>query len=218
MISPTFAVKRRTLPIILFVALPQFGFLRALLVRPCNFGAFGTHDPFCYLTLSWTAIAGQVLSVVFISIPVGILLDRTLVQRLASQVRWGSPVWLTSPSNSTLAVSAALFFGLGLLTVFDPRLSVWWSFDTETVVGTVESVTLWGLYVPSVGVAFGGNYFVAVLRGMVGVTALPVRLLFLGLMLVSSVLQIVWLYAVAAALIGCLRRARIALASEEPLA
>lgn len=218
MISRTSAVNKRTLPTILIVALPQLGLLRALLVRTCSSFPSGSHGPFCHLTLPWTTVAGHVLGVVLVSIPVGILLDRVVVQRLPSRVRSKGPAWLTSPSNPTLAVFLALFLGLGLLTVSDPRLSVWWSFSGDTIAETVESVTVWGLYVPSLGVTFGGNYFVAVLRGMVGVTALPVRLLIFGLMLVSSVLQVVWLYAVAAALVGGFRRVRLAVESEESAA
>lgn len=215
MISPSFGVNRRTLPAVLLVAFPQLAFLRALLVRTCDFGAFGSHGPYCYLTLPWTAVASQILGVALVSIPLGVLFDRTVVRRLPWKVRGRSPAWLTSPSNRTLGVLVTLCFGLVLLSVSDPRLSVYSSPDTGTVAGVFETILGWSLYLPSTGIVFGGNYFVSVLRGMVGVTALPVRLLIFGLMVVCSFLQIVWLYAVAAALVGGFRRAQLAVESKK---
>lgn len=214
MISPTFGLTRRTLPTVLWVAFPQLAFLRALFVRTCDFGRFGSHGPYCYVTLPWTSVVGQIAGVLLVSIPIGILIDRLIVRKLLHRIRSWSPDWLVSPSNTTLAVFVTLYSGLVLLAVFDPRLSVWWSFDTATAAETVETIVVWGLYLPSVGIVFGGNYFLAVLNGMVGVTSLPVRLLIFALMLVCSFLQIVWLYAVAAALVGGVRRVQAAFETE----
>lgn len=214
MISPKFRLTRRTLPTVLWVALPQLAFLRALFVRTCDFSRFGSHGPYCYATLPWTSIVGQVLGVLVICIPVGILVDRLVVRKLPNRVRSWSPDWLVSPSNATLSVFVALCFGLVLFAVFDTRLATWWSFDTSTATETFKMIVVWGLYFPTIGIGFGGNYFLAVLTGMVGVTALPVRLLILALMLVCSFLQIVWLYAVAAALASGIRRVRATFEAE----
>lgn len=169
---------------------------------------------YCYATLPWTSIVTQVLGVLIVSIPVGILIDRLVVRKLPSRIRSRSPDWLVSPSNATLSVFVALCFGLVLFAIFDTRLATWWSFETSTATETFKMVLVWGLYFPTIGIGFGGNYFLAVLTGMVGVTALPVRLLILALMLVCSFFQIVWLYAVAAAVPGGIRRARTALEVE----
>lgn len=217
MISPRFAVDRRTCPTILVVALPQLAFLRALLVRTCSFG-IGTHGPLCYLTLSSATIARSVLSVVVLSVAVGVLLDRFVLRRLPRRIRSTCPAWLTSPSTPTLTVVGVLLAGFGLLVALDPRLSFWWAVDDPSVSRAVTWVAAWGLYVPSAGVAFGGNYFAAVLRGMVGVTALPVRLLVFAGTIVSSLLQVVWWYAIAAGLVGGYRRVRVAVTSNEPSA
>lgn len=214
MISPKLRLTRRTLPTVLWVALPQLAFLRALFVRTCDFTRFGSHGPYCYAALPWTRIVTQVLGVLIVSIPVGILIDRLVVRKLPSRIRSRSPDWLVSPSNATLSVFVALCFGLVLFAIFDTRLATWWSFETGTATETFKMVLVWGLYFPTIGIGFGGNYFLAVLTGMVGVTALPVRLLILALMLVCSFFQIVWLYAVAAAVTGGIRRARTAFEAE----
>ena len=209
MISRTSAVNRRVLPTILFVALPLLGFLRALLVDTCS--SFGAHGAYCYLTLPRTAIVGEILGTILISIPVGVLFDRYVVRRLPDGVRSRSPAWLTSPSNHTLGVFVALFLGLVSLVIFNPNMAVWWSSDA----GAVERIAAYGLYAPSMGIRAGGMYFVDVLYGMVGATALHFRLLVFGILLVSSLLQIVWLYAVAAALVGGFRRAQLAVESKK---
>lgn len=209
MISNKSVVNRRVLPTILFVALPLLGFLRALLVDTCS--SFGAHGAYCYLALPPTAIVGEILAIVLISIPVGVLLNRHVVRRLPAGVRSRCPAWLASPSNHTLGVFVALLLGLVSLVIFNPNMAVWWSSDA----GTIERIAAYGLYSPSIGIRAGGMYFVDVLYGMVGLTSLPVRVLIFGILLVSSFLQIVWLYAVAAALVGGFRRARLAVESKK---
>ena len=105
----------------------------------------------------------------------------------------------------------ALLAGMVLLALSDPRLSVYYATEATSLTRTVQLFAGWVLSFPSVGLLFGGNFVVALTRGMVGVAGLGGWSLGLVILLLSSLPQVLWLYAVTAGLAGLTRRLRHAL-------
>lgn len=208
LVISTRPVTRRAIPAVLTTALVLFAFLRALLVRPCDFSGLGLHDYPCYLLLPPSTLALSVAATAIQVLVVGAVVHVAASRCVPSRVVGRLPRWLSEPSNGTVAVVGLLFAGLALMTVVDPRGTVWWIDSIADGTGTLRTLAVYALYLPTAGALFGGNYFVAVLRGMVGVTSLPVRLLVFGLTVGSSLLQVVWSYALAAGVVAIGRKAR----------